>query len=105
MYLIAAEAVLNDPSAGNKAPGEWLNVLKGHRNTSLLPDGADNSAVETQLTREYIGEFKGEGQLFFYYKRRNMSAIDDGYYTGNTVKMNSASYTWPLPEYEQDFGY
>ena len=105
MYLIAAEAVLNNPSAGDKNPGEWINTLKGHRNTSLLPDGADNNAIETQITREYIGEFKGEGQLFFYYKRRNMSAIDDGYYTGNTVKMNSSYYTWPLPEYEQDFGH
>ena len=25
-----------------------------------------------------------------------MSAIDDGYYTGNTVKMNSSYYTWPF---------
>lgn len=105
MYLIAAEAALNDPSCSSRSAADWLNTLKSHRNTSLLPTGADNSAVETQLTREYICEFKGEGQLFFYYKRRNAQAIDDGYYTGNTVKMSTASYTWPLPEYEQDFGY
>ena len=105
MYLIAAEAALNDPSCSSRSAADWLNTLKSHRNTSLLPTGADNSAVETQLTREYICEFKGEGQLFFYYKRRNAQAIDDGYYTGNTVKMSTANYTWPLPEYEQDFGY
>lgn len=105
MYLIAAEAVLKDASAGVVAPIENLNILKGERNTTQLSTDADAATIEAQITREYICEFKGEGQLFFYYKRRNEQSIDDGYYSGNTTMMQTANYTWPLPEYEQDFGY
>ncbi len=105
MYLILAESVLKDASIGGVAPEESLNVLKGHRNAGQLASGIDAKTIDAHITREYICEFKGEGQLFFYYKRRNEQAVDDGHYTGNTIKMRTADYTWPLPEYEQDFGY
>ena len=53
----------------------------------------------------YVCDFRGEGQLFYYYKRRNLSSIDDGNYNGNTVSVPASAYVLPLPDYEKQFGY
>ncbi len=103
MYLIAEEAVMNDPQLD---PGRlsFINTLKQHREVSTLGEGTSDEALRTALTREYICDFKGEGQLFFYYKRLDLERIDNGNYNGNTVAINRAVYTFPRPDNENDFG-
>lgn len=103
MYLIAAEAVLNDPSINDDAI-EILNTFKRHRKTTEVAPEATTQAVTAEITREYICEFRGEGQLFWYYKRTNQSRIDNGNYLGTTIPMDVNAYTFPLPQYEIDFG-
>lgn len=103
MYLIAEEAVMNDPQLD---PGRlsFINTLKQHRESSTLGEGASDEALRTALTREYICDFKGEGQLFFYYKRLDLAQIDNGNYNGNTTAVDRAAYTFPRPDNENDFG-
>ena len=47
-------------------------------------------------------EFFGEGQLFYYYKRLNVSTIPAGDDSGD-VTMNEAKYKFPLPDSETDY--
>lgn len=103
IYLIAAEAAVMQTSTGGDAVA-LLNVLKSNRNTPLLPETATENQIHTEITREYIGEFRAEGQLFWYYKRKDMTSIDNGNYQGTTVQIPSSAYTFPLPQYEIDYG-
>lgn len=104
MYLLAAECALKDKTIGGDAIG-LLNRLKSERVVAELNNNATDDGIQTEITHEYICEFKGEGQLFFYYKRNNMASIDDGRYNGNVVVMKTENYKFPLPKYEEDFGY
>ncbi|MCC8173806.1 MAG: RagB/SusD family nutrient uptake outer membrane protein [Odoribacter sp.] len=104
MYLITAEALLKDNSLSG-SPEELLNTFKQARKADLLQAGASAEAIMDEITHEYICDFKGEGQLFLYYKRLNLERIDNGRYDGNTLIMDIANYTFPLPQYEIDFGY
>ena len=71
MYYIAAECAtaLNDSLAATN----WLDTVRVHRNLpkyTLAALRKDSLAVE--IGKEYQKEFLGEGQVFFYYKRKNL---------------------------------
>ncbi|MBF1082619.1 MAG: RagB/SusD family nutrient uptake outer membrane protein, partial [Prevotellaceae bacterium] len=104
MYLIAAECGLHNTSTGIDARA-MLNELKRARGAAEIGVSASPSDLRREITHEYICDFKGEGQLFYYYKRMNMAAVDDGNYNGNTIAVPAEAYTLPLPEYEKQFGY
>lgn len=104
MYLIAAECAMKDKSIGVDAKS-LINGLKSARSVSQINGNPSDETMQKEITHEHICEFKGEGQLFYYYKRLDMTAIDDGRYNGNVVAMKTENYKFPLPKYEQDFGY
>ena len=89
MYLIAAEA------SGNISYVDSVRVNRGYV-TSPLPAGAD---LQEELQKEYQKEFIAEGQLFYYYKRRNLANIP---FTAQT--MNRNTYVFPVPDNELEFG-
>lgn len=103
MYLIATEAALQEPANGGD-PVALLNTFKSARKVTQLSPTAGNDEISQEITHEYICEFRGEGQLFWYYKRMNFNAIDNGNYRGTTIEIAPAAYTFPLPQYEIDFG-
>lgn len=103
MYLIASEAALNDPSI-NEDPREILNTFKQSRKAIEVAMNASTDEITHEITHEYICEFRGEGQLFWHYKRINKNAIDNGNYLGSTIQIAPKAYTFPLPQYEIDFG-
>lgn len=90
MYLIAAEA---------SGDIEYLKEFRRQRGytTNPLPDG-DN--LETELQKEYQREFIGEGQLFYFYKRKNILPIPNA-----PVETSAATYIFPEPDDEIEFGY
>lgn len=90
MYLIAAEA------SGDIS---YLEKLRAHRGYASSPLPADTE-LSTALRDEYRREFIAEGQLFFYYKRLNMSSIPFG-----SVSMSDIQYVLPQPDDEIEFGY
>lgn len=104
MYLILAECNLMGATTKSTAV-EYINEVKSHRCTSEVAKSASEETLWTELTHEYICDFKGEGQLFFYYKRRNMQSVDDGNSNGNSVTVPASAYVLPLPDYEKQFGY
>lgn len=91
MYLIAAEAT-NDAQEAYRL----LNELRINR---LCPDIEEDGNLGRNITLEFAREMVGEGQLFFFYKRRQELLLNsrEGKFDFN---MTLANYIWPLPESE-----
>lgn len=103
MQLIVAECALH---RGDVSEARLqLNTLRTARGEAELPATVTLQNLDDALTHEYQCDFRGEGQLFYYYKRRGFATIDDGYGKGNTVSVATSAYTLPLPPYEIQFGY
>ena len=72
---------------------------------NTLFDDIDNSQY-TELGKEWIREFYGEGQLFFWYKRNQCLSMRSATSATNDLpfRMLSASrYTPPIPEGEEKY--
>lgn len=96
-FYIAAECEPN-PKDGLV----WLNKVLEHRGIQELTDEA--YLVRT-LEKEYIREFWGEGQLFFFYKRLKYPSIhraDDETYSV-MMDMDMSDYQLPIPEEESKY--
>ncbi|RAJ08495.1 SusD-like starch-binding protein associating with outer membrane [Chitinophaga skermanii] len=91
LFYIVAETTTDKTEALT-----YLNTVRQNRGIDAL--GA-NATVETELRKEYQKEFIGEGQLFFYYKRKGTTPIVNAT-TGANVTMNKSTYVVPLPESE-----
>lgn len=89
LYYILAETA-SDPL---EALG-YLNEVRYHRGLGDLPVQAD---LPVEIQKEYQKEFYGEGQLFFYYKRRGLDAIPDG---SSEWEFYGPIYTFPIPDAE-----
>lgn len=85
VYYIAAEAEQNVA---------YLNTVRNNRGLLDLPANAN---LNTELQKEYQKEFFGEGQLWFYYKRRNVTSIPNPLSASGNITMNASKYVVPLP--------
>lgn len=94
MYYIATEC--EDVAA--TAIG-YLNTVRANRGLLALAVTVNKT---TELQKEYQKEFYGEGQLFYYYKRRNLANIPNGAAASGNVTMSSLTYVIPLPKSETD---
>ncbi|WP_294959646.1 RagB/SusD family nutrient uptake outer membrane protein [uncultured Flavobacterium sp.] len=95
IYLIAAETA---PVAADGIA--LLNTLRYNRGLTNL---ASTAVLATEITKEYRKEFMGEGQLFFYYKRNNTTAIPNGSAASGNITMGALQYVVPLPDAEINF--
>lgn len=95
MHYIAAEC---EPDAQTA-----LAYLNGVRLIRLLPavTPATPAAFQTEIFKEYRKDFYGEGQLWFYYKRKNSTLIEN---RPESSAMTEAKYVFPLPLNEIQFG-
>ena len=92
LYYIAAEC------AGGEEGLAYLNKIRAHRGLAVY---TDMSKLEEGIYKEYCKEFMNEGQMFYYYKRKNLSSM--GVYSTKTVVPEQV-YILPLPVDEQDYG-
>lgn len=97
-YYIAAECVEDTDPAQAVA---YLNLVRYNRGLSATPlsDSLTTAEVDNEIYKEYRKEFLGEGQLFFYYKRRNYQSIP-----GASKPGSRAVYVMPIPSNDQEFG-
>lgn len=91
LYLIAAEC------AGGDEGLAYLNELRNYRGLSSLASAGNLSDA---IFREYRREFIGEGQLFFFYKRKGIKAIG----AEENIPVDEAVYNLPVPLSEIEFG-
>lgn len=89
MYLIASEA------SGDISYLYTLLQKRGYPNPE-----AEGTNLSQLLQKEYQREFIGEGQLFYFYKRMNLSKIPYA-----SVDATEAVYVLPKPTDEIEFGY
>ncbi|MGV3764609.1 MAG: RagB/SusD family nutrient uptake outer membrane protein [Chitinophagaceae bacterium] len=97
MYYIAAECLSNSDMA---SAVEYVNIVRRARNLpDDLPATLTPEELQFELFKEYRKEFYCEGQLFYYYKRRNSTTIE-----GTTVTADNSIYVLPLPDDEVVYG-
>ena len=96
MFLIVAETTDDMDEAR-----DVLNRMRRHRGQIPFEEG-EQIDVQSLVAEEYVREFFGEGQLFFYYKRKNTPVISSGRGDGN-VEMSEEKYCLPLPASEVDY--
>jgi hypothetical protein len=89
VYLIAAES---EPVSADGVG--HLNTVRANRGLTPL---ATTVNVNTELQKEYQKEFFGEGQLFYYYKRRNITSVPNGSTASGNITIN---YAVPMPQSE-----
>ncbi|WP_289874456.1 RagB/SusD family nutrient uptake outer membrane protein [Duncaniella muris] len=95
VYLIAAECT-NDRSEAFRL----INTIRHHR---LCEEADENSTdLAKLLTYEMAREVIGEGQLFFFYKRRGEEQIISGTSADGTTSMIKTNYVVPIPQEELD---
>ena len=96
-YYIAAESEL-DPQKGI----QWLNEVLAHRGIKEI---TNSDLLASTLEKEYIREFWGEGQLFYYYNILKYPEIidsDDPQWK-NTINMEIGDYQPPVPDSESKY--
>ena len=86
LYYILAETDPNPTLAY-----AYLDSVRYNRGLAVL---APTAVLATEIQKEYKKEFIGEGQLFFYYKRQNLSYIGSGSSAYSSVYL---VYQVPLP--------
>lgn len=92
VYYIAAECAPDDKTAFG-----YLNAIRAGR--GLSPMDAQEMDLMYELEMEYMREFIGEGQTFYYYKRLG------GKWIGvQGTRMKIENYALPLSVDEIDFG-
>ncbi|RXK86903.1 RagB/SusD family nutrient uptake outer membrane protein [Filimonas effusa] len=96
MYYIAAEclAETNLPAAIN-----YVNQVRINRNLASFGNAITKEQLDNEIYKEYRKEFPAEGQMFFYYKRLDKSAVP-----GAVQPFNKQNYIVPLPVKELEFG-
>ena len=97
MYLIAAECYADEENS--ELAYARLNAVRNARMTSSV-----SSNIKSNIENEYVREFAGEGQLFWYYKRNNMPSIPAIYDRSRpNISMSTANYVFELPQSEDGF--
>ena len=97
IYLLAAEYTDDFVTAKG-----YLDRIRNSRNCPSSV--ATEPTLMEEITKECRREFLGEGQMFFFYKRKAMQKIPNGKWEkdseSQTINMNINNYVVPLPDSE-----
>lgn len=91
MYYIAAETETNEAAAL-----EYLNTVRNHRGIHSL---STVPSIEQEIRKEYIKEFYGEGQLWYYYKRKKITSVISPN-SNTTVNIPVEAFMFWMPDAE-----
>lgn len=94
MYYILAETETNPEQSL-----AYLNVVLNHRGLPSLEAGVD---IDHEILKEYRKEFYGEGQLWYYYKRKKITSILSALTSNNQGTIPNTAWVVPIPNVEQE---
>ncbi|KAA6318532.1 hypothetical protein EZS27_031474, partial [termite gut metagenome] len=80
----------------------YIDEVRIHRGLKTVAEIKLNAVLDTEIQNEYMREFFGEGQLFYFYKRKNLSSIPNGSPGNVTISMEKDKYIPPIPQKELD---
>lgn len=92
-YLTAAEILLEEDPGRSRELLNKVYVKRGLEEISWYPG-------ESDITEEWYKEFVGEGQLFFYYKRKMMEQVQSPRDPYGRVSISLSKYELPIPDAE-----
>lgn len=97
LWLIAAECSPKEDAI------YYINTLREHRgfdaSSMLSANEVSDENVQDIIGKEYRKEFIGEGQWFFYCKRKDLETLPNV-----VVPFSKAYYVLPMPDQEKDYG-
>lgn len=96
MFFIVAETTDDMDEAR-----DILNRVRKNRGQIPFEENEQIDA-KSVVADEYVREFFGEGQLFYYYKRMNAPTIPSAN-GGAAIEMSAAEYCLPVPRSEMDY--
>lgn len=102
VYYVAAECALLEGDK-NSAIG-YINTVRNGRGIAKEKDLSYNLTQEDateELFKEWCKEFIGDGQIFYYYKRKGFASIPNAL---GSITIDDKIYVLPLPQDEVDFG-
>jgi hypothetical protein len=80
----------------------YIDEVRIHRGLKTVAEVKLNAVLDTEIQNEYMREFFGEGQLFYFYKRKNLPSIQNGSPGSVSVSMRKNTYIPPIPQKELD---
>lgn len=101
-YYILAEALGNPESEVYNDADAWtyLSYIREKRGCTTNAQAGNFTSLIDVLTKEYIREFMGEGQVFYYFKRLN-KGFDNDYNGRKEVKiLITEAFLWFPAEYD-----
>ena len=78
---------------------DYIDEVRTHRGLKKVSEIKPTVNLATEILLEHMREFSGEGQLFYYYKRKYLTSIRNGSQTG-TIRMDASKYVLPIPQVE-----
>ena len=103
LYLIAAECIGIYEQNVAEAVELYLNPLRQARNEISLTGDITTTELRNYIKNEYICDFVGEGQTFFYFKRNELATIPNGAQINGELPIEPTQYyVIPLPDSETD---
>lgn len=99
LYLIAAECEGIHEGHLDIALKNYLNPFRAARRC-IDVQAASAAELKVIVRNEYIREFIGEGQTFFYFKRNEMENIPNGLKEDQILNIQLKIYVVPLPDSE-----
>lgn len=92
MYYIAAECAETKEDAI-----AYLNEVRNNRGFQYSTQLSTSDDVEDEILKEYRKEFWGEGQLWFYYKRKGITNFSE-------FMTDASLFTFEIPDIETSYG-
>lgn len=102
MFRISEAFYIRAECEGEEDEQAGMNWLNKVRNARLLQN-RPAYYYESVLESEYMREFWGEGQLFFFFKRKNQDEIPSAYEAYQSVTMTPANYVLRIPDEESKY--
>ena len=98
-YYILAEALGTPTSEVYNSAEAWSYLSYIREQRGVTTNVSTDAALTDLLTKEYIREFIGEGQVFFYFKRNN-KGFDNDYNGKKEIKiLIQEAFLWFPAEY------
>lgn len=96
MYYISAEYYIKNNNLSQAV--NMLNIVRQSRGIiEDIPNTATQEELEAELVKEYRKEFIGEGQLFFFYKRKGFTTFEG---LSSSILADDDIYVLPYPDTE-----